>query len=99
LEVNETNLETKAMKACSPIEQAFLVLANAEQRTAFAITHPGLDLRSHLYDIERALIRQAMERAGGTVAHGSALYNCAVPRWWKRCVSSNYLDDQMSVRS
>jgi sigma-54 dependent transcriptional regulator, flagellar regulatory protein len=33
----------------------------------------GLDLRSHLYDIERALIRQAMERSGGTVAHAARL--------------------------
>jgi sigma-54 specific flagellar transcriptional regulator A len=35
----------------------------------------GLDLRSHLYDIERALIRQALERSSGTVAQAARLLN------------------------
>ena len=33
----------------------------------------GLDLRDHLYTIERNLIRQALNRAGGTVAHAARL--------------------------
>src|SRR5690606_25563955 len=33
----------------------------------------GLDLRSHLLAIERGLIEQAMERAGGTVAQAARL--------------------------
>jgi sigma-54 specific flagellar transcriptional regulator A len=33
----------------------------------------GLDLRDHLYAIERNLIRQALNRAGGTVAHAARL--------------------------
>jgi sigma-54 dependent transcriptional regulator, flagellar regulatory protein len=33
----------------------------------------GLDLRAHLATIERALIQQALERAGGTVAHAARL--------------------------
>jgi len=35
----------------------------------------GLDLRSHLYTIERALIRQALERSAGTVAQAARLLN------------------------
>ncbi|MFL6551388.1 MAG: sigma-54 interaction domain-containing protein [Povalibacter sp.] len=33
----------------------------------------GLDLRDHLFEIERSLIRQALTRAGGTVAHAARL--------------------------
>jgi sigma-54 specific flagellar transcriptional regulator A len=33
----------------------------------------GLDLRDHLFEIERNLIRQALNRAGGTVAHAARL--------------------------
>ncbi len=33
----------------------------------------GLDLRDHLFVIERELIRQALTRAGGTVAHAARL--------------------------
>jgi sigma-54 specific flagellar transcriptional regulator A len=35
----------------------------------------GIDLRAHLLSIERALIQQALERAGGTVAHAARLLN------------------------
>ena len=33
----------------------------------------GIDLRDHLFNIERNLIRQALNRAGGTVAHAARL--------------------------
>jgi sigma-54 specific flagellar transcriptional regulator A len=33
----------------------------------------GIDLRDHLFTIERNLIRQALNRAGGTVAHAARL--------------------------
>jgi sigma-54 dependent transcriptional regulator, flagellar regulatory protein len=35
----------------------------------------GLDLKSHLYTIERELIRQALERSSGTVAQAARLLN------------------------
>ena len=35
----------------------------------------GLDLRNHLFAIERTLIRQALERTQGTVAHAARLLN------------------------
>ena len=35
----------------------------------------GLDLRNHLFEIERTLIRQALERTQGTVAHAARLLN------------------------
>jgi sigma-54 specific flagellar transcriptional regulator A len=35
----------------------------------------GLDLRSHLFEIERTLIQQALARTGGTVAHAARLLN------------------------
>jgi len=56
-------------------EHAYLLLSAASQPDSVLTQLPiaGLDLRSHLYEIERALIRQAMERAGGTVAHAARL--------------------------
>jgi sigma-54 specific flagellar transcriptional regulator A len=58
-----------------PDEQALLVMSAGAQSDGSLAELPnhGLDLRSHLYDIERALIRQAMDRAGGTVAHAARL--------------------------
>jgi len=35
----------------------------------------GLDLKEHMYNIERALIQQALDRAGGTVAQAARLLN------------------------
>jgi sigma-54 specific flagellar transcriptional regulator A len=35
----------------------------------------GLDLKEHMYNIERVLIQQALDRAGGTVAHAARLLN------------------------
>jgi sigma-54 specific flagellar transcriptional regulator A len=35
----------------------------------------GLDLKEHMYNIERALIPQALDRAGGTVARAARLLN------------------------
>jgi len=56
-------------------EHAYLLLSATSQpdSTLTQLPATGLDLRSHLYEIERALIRQAMERAGGTVAHAARL--------------------------
>ena len=57
-------------------EQQALQVLNTDLPGDGQLSHlpqQGLDLRSHLYDIERALIRQAMERAGGTVAHAARL--------------------------
>lgn len=39
------------------------------------LPNDGLDLRTHLYTIERALIRQALERSSGTVAQAARLLN------------------------
>jgi sigma-54 specific flagellar transcriptional regulator A len=54
--------------------EAMRVLVSNDTTQDLAHLPPeGLDLRSHLYDIERTLIRQALERAGGTVAHAARL--------------------------
>ena len=48
----------------------------ADQADALAqLPRVGIDLRTHLYDIERSLIRQAMERSSGTVAQAARLLN------------------------
>ncbi len=56
-------------------EQALLMMSGdaGDAGSLAELPAHGLDLRSHLYDIERALIRQAMDRAGGTVAHAARL--------------------------
>jgi sigma-54 specific flagellar transcriptional regulator A len=40
-----------------------------------ALPDRGIDLREHLLSIERALVRQALERANGTVAQAARLLN------------------------
>lgn len=48
--------------------------SNAAQLGSGAqLPQQGMDLRIFLHDIESALIRQALERAGGTVAHAARL--------------------------
>ncbi len=42
---------------------------------AAVLPDEGIDLRAHLLHIERQLIEQALERAGGTVAHAARLLN------------------------
>jgi sigma-54 specific flagellar transcriptional regulator A len=50
------------------------LLLNSDPSEALAQLPPeGLDLRDHLYTIERDLIQQALNRAGGTVAHAARL--------------------------
>ena len=54
--------------------EAMSMLTRTESHEALAELPPeGLDLRDHLFEIERALIRQALTRAGGTVAHAARL--------------------------
>jgi len=58
-------------------EQAMRLLTAArdvsEDQSQAQLPDQGLDLRTHLYNIERTLIRQALERSGGTVAHAARL--------------------------
>ncbi len=50
------------------------LLAESTSPEALAQLPPdGLDLRDHLFTIERDLIQQALNRAGGTVAHAARL--------------------------
>jgi sigma-54 specific flagellar transcriptional regulator A len=50
------------------------LLAQSDSPDALAQLPPeGLDLRDHLFTIERDLIQQALSRAGGTVAHAARL--------------------------
>ena len=50
------------------------LLAQPDSPEAIAQLPPdGLDLRDHLFTIERNLIQQALNRAGGTVAHAARL--------------------------
>jgi len=45
----------------------------ADVQTSIQLPPGGMDLRDHLFTIERDLIRQALGRAGGTVAHAARL--------------------------
>jgi sigma-54 specific flagellar transcriptional regulator A len=50
------------------------LLAESHSPEALAQLPPdGIDLREHLFTIERGLIQQALNRAGGTVAHAARL--------------------------
>jgi sigma-54 specific flagellar transcriptional regulator A len=50
-----------------------LLLDNDPSEALAQLPPEGLDLRDHLYTIERDLIQQALNRAGGTVAHAARL--------------------------
>ena len=47
--------------------------ASADPQLLSHLPPEGLDLRDHLFTIERNLIQQALNRAGGTVAHAARL--------------------------
>ena len=54
--------------------EAFEMLSEVVNRETLAeLPAAGLDLRDHLFEIERSLIRQALTRSGGTVAHAARL--------------------------
>ena len=54
--------------------EAVALLSQSEHSDAMMQLPPdGIDLRDHLFTIERDLIQQALSRAGGTVAHAARL--------------------------
>jgi sigma-54 dependent transcriptional regulator, flagellar regulatory protein len=55
----------------SSCNEAELQVAGAD--AASELPANGIDLKSHLYAIEESLIRQALERSDGTVAHAARL--------------------------
>jgi len=56
-----------------PVEQAPRAQASARIDAAPVLPEEGIDLREHLLSIERSLIEQALQRAGGTVAQAARL--------------------------
>jgi sigma-54 specific flagellar transcriptional regulator A len=53
---------------------ALLMLTQTDSAELLAeLPAEGLDLREHLFTIERSLIQQALLRSGGTVAHAARL--------------------------
>jgi sigma-54 specific flagellar transcriptional regulator A len=61
-EVQDEDREVMSMLSSAPGESAVVQLPPE-----------GIDLRDHLFTIERDLIQQALSRAGGTVAHAARL--------------------------
>ena len=58
----------------TPPETLALLGSSVSDEPAISILpESGIDLRAHLAAIEQALIQQALERAGGTVAHAARL--------------------------
>jgi sigma-54 specific flagellar transcriptional regulator A len=59
-----------------PIDDSGVVAMLTDQDstdTVVQLPAEGLDLRDHLFTIERGLIQQALSRSGGTVAHAARL--------------------------
>lgn len=55
-------------------DEVMSLLLQQESNEALVQLPPdGLDLRDHLFTIERNLIQQALSRTGGTVAHAARL--------------------------
>ena len=61
--------------AISEREALQLLEPEPTESSATHLPDDGLDLRAHLHAIEGALIRQALERSNGTVAHAARLLN------------------------
>jgi sigma-54 specific flagellar transcriptional regulator A len=61
-------------EAAEDDHEAVSMLTHSEPGEAMVQLPPdGIDLRDHLFTIERDLIQQALSRAGGTVAHAARL--------------------------
>jgi sigma-54 specific flagellar transcriptional regulator A len=66
--------ETGEFLALDEDREVLSLLTQSESNEAVIELPPdGLDLRDHLFTIERHLIQQALNRAGGTVAHAARL--------------------------
>jgi sigma-54 specific flagellar transcriptional regulator A len=80
-----------------PDEQALLVIGSDDSNEKLVqLPRNGLDLRSHLYDIERNLIRQAMDRSGGTVAHAARLLQLRRTTLVEKLRKFEMIDDRMA---
>jgi len=64
-----------AAMAAQPAAAAAATAPLAPGADAAPLPAEGIDLRTHLLSIERRLIEQALQRAGGTVAHAARLLN------------------------
>jgi len=66
--------ETEADTEVDEDREVMSMLTQSELSEAVVQLPPdGIDLRDHLFTIERNLIQQALNRAGGTVAHAARL--------------------------
>jgi sigma-54 specific flagellar transcriptional regulator A len=70
-ETLESELEEDALDE----DREVMSMLSSEPSEAAVVQLPpdGIDLRDHLFTIERDLIQQALSRAGGTVAHAARL--------------------------
>ncbi|HEU4653597.1 MAG TPA: sigma-54 dependent transcriptional regulator [Steroidobacteraceae bacterium] len=69
----EDETESDAMVELEDREVMTLLSEPDSQDLLVQLPPEGLDLRDHLFTIERNLIQQALSRAGGTVAHAARL--------------------------
>jgi sigma-54 specific flagellar transcriptional regulator A len=73
-EVGSEEAESDEAMEYGDDRDALVLLTQLETPDVLAQLPPeGLDLRDHLFAIERNLIQQALNRAGGTVAHAARL--------------------------
>lgn len=68
------DLDLDADESVDEDQEVMAILAHSEPGEAVVqLPADGIDLRDHLFTIERNLIQQALSRAGGTVAHAARL--------------------------
>jgi sigma-54 specific flagellar transcriptional regulator A len=68
--------EPEEVEESGSIDESGVIAMLTEQdsgATVVQLPAEGLDLRDHLFTIERGLIQQALSRSGGTVAHAARL--------------------------
>jgi sigma-54 dependent transcriptional regulator, flagellar regulatory protein len=71
----DTDMLTEAERFELTDAEALETLTDVTDGLPIELPPGGLDLREHLFSIERTLIRQALHRTGGTVAHAARLLN------------------------
>ena len=69
----EAAVEDQATIASTPVAATVVPVAAVAAKTADRLPEEGIDLREHIAQIELNLIRDALDRAGGVVAHAAQL--------------------------
>ena len=99
IEAVEAMLERDPPARRSPLDAAAAAVVAAVEHPDTALPAGGIDLRSHVAPIERALINQALERSSGKVAAAAQLLGLKRTTLFEKLRKLGIETDAMPVRS